>query len=147
MRLNPDCVRDILLFLEENLTLNSEESNFEGITLFQLTESMMKLYPDKYTQDDIWYTIYNLKQVQFIEGMFQDAGRQRMYICNILNISWSGHQFLATIRPKTIWDATKNKAKEMGGMSLSGLSMISSSIIQGLASNTDFIQSIVNTIK
>ncbi|WP_369525883.1 DUF2513 domain-containing protein [Thomasclavelia cocleata] len=62
-------------------------------------------------------------------------------------MTWNGHQFLETIRPNTIWEAVRNKAKQIGGVSISGLSIISSSVIQGLASNPDFIQSIVDKIK
>lgn len=146
MKLNPDCVRDTLLFLEDKLSINYVEDRFEPITLYQLTEAMLELHPNKYTNEDVWYTVYNLIQVHYIEGIFKDAGKTRLYICNIDNISWGGHQFLATIRPETIWEATKSKAKTIGGMSVTGLSLISSSIMQGLASNPSFIQSIINSL-
>lgn len=70
-----------------------------------------------------------------------------MMFCDIENITWNGHQFLSSVRPATIWNATKSKAKEIGGMSIHSLSVISMSIMQGLASNTDFIQSIVDKLK
>lgn len=146
MKLNPDCVRDTLLYLEENLAINCKNNTFEFITLNQLTTGMLEKY-NQYTEEDIWYTVYNLKQVHFIEGRINDAGNHKMMFCNIENISWSGHQFLSTVRPDTIWEATKNKAKEIGGMSIQGLSMIAMTIMQGLSSNSDFIQSIVNKIK
>lgn len=146
MKLNPDCVRDTLLYLEENLAINCKNNTFEFITLNQLTTCMLEKY-SQYTEEDIWYTVYNLKQVHFIEGRINDAGNHKMMFCNIENISWSGHQFLSTVRPDTIWEATKNKAKEIGGMSIQGLSMIAMTIMQGLASNSDFIQSIVDKIK
>ena len=146
MKLNPDCVRDTLLYLEETLTINCRKDNFNSITLHQLTKEMIDKY-NKYTEDDIWYTVYNLKEIHFIEGRINDAGKHKMMFCDIENITWNGHQFLNTIRPTTIWEATKSKAKQIGGMSLHGLSMISMSIIQGLASNPDFIQSIVNMMK
>lgn len=146
MKLNPDCVRDTLLYLEDQLTINCKNSTFEYITLNQLTENMLGIHKNKYTEDDIWYTVYNLFQIRYIEGKFSDSGNHKMIICNIENITWDGHQFLSTVRPTTIWEATKNKAKQIGGMSLSGLSMVSSAIIQGLAGNQDFIQSIVDKI-
>lgn len=146
MKLNPDCVRDTLLYLEETLTINCREDNFNSITLHQLTEEMIDKY-NKYTEDDIWYTIYNLKEIHFIEGRISEAGKYKMMFCDIENITWNGHQFLNTIRPETIWEATKSKAKQIGGMSMHGLSVVSMSIMQGLASNPDFIQSIVDMIK
>lgn len=145
MKLNPDCVRDTLLFLEDQLAINCKNNTFEFITLNELTEQMAKSY--NYSEEDIWYTVYNLRQIHFIDGKFSDSGNHKMIVCNIENITWNGHQFLETIRPNTIWEATKNKAKQIGGMSLSGLSMVSSAIIQGLAGNQDFIQSIVDKIR
>ena len=41
MKLNPDCVRDTLLTLEEELTINCETNQFEYITLHQLTEKIV----------------------------------------------------------------------------------------------------------
>lgn len=146
MKLNPDCIRDTLLCLEELLTINCYEGKFNGITLYLLTQFMQKEYP-QYTEEDIWYTVYNLKEIHFIDGIFQSAGKNEMYICEIKNITWYGHAFLNDIRPKTIWEATKEKAKQIGGMSVQSLSLISASIMQGLASNPEFIQSIVNTMK
>ena len=146
MQLKPDCIRDTLLFLEEYLTINYQQSNFNGITLSQLTEEMM-LKHTYYNAEDIWYTVYNLKQIHFIEGRFSDAGKHKMMFCDIENITWNGHQFLDSVRPDTIWDAVKTKATQIGGISISGLSLIASSIIQGLAGNPDFIQSIVNNMK
>lgn len=146
MQLNPDCVRDTLLYLEENLTINCQQDNFEPIRLPQLIEGMQNEYKDKYSQEDIWYTVYNLRQVHFIEGNISQLGTYKMAHCDIENITWNGHQFLSTVRPDTIWEATKKKAKQIGGISINGLSMISSAIIQSLASNQDFIQSIVDII-
>ncbi len=146
MRLNPDCIRDTLLCLETMLTVNCYEGNFKGTTLYLLTQEMQNKYPS-YTEEDIWYSIYNLKEINYIEGVFKSYGNNKMGICNIENITWHGHMFLNTIRPDTIWEATKKKAKQIGGMSIHSLSMISSTIIQGLASNSDFIQSIVDNLK
>ena len=143
MKLNPDCIRDTLLYLEENLTVNLAKKNFEPIQL----ETIQEHFADTYDAEDVWYTIYNLLQVRFIEGDVAKAGSMKMFWCPIENITWQGHQFLNTIRPKTIWEATKDKAKQIGGMSVQSLSMISMAIMQGLASNTDFIQDVINSFK
>lgn len=143
MKLNPDCIRDTLLYLEEQLTIDYSNNTFEFITLYQLTENMIEKYNGKYSEDDIWYSVYNLTNIKFIEGTIHDSGKQKMIICEIENITWDGHQFLSTVRSDTIWEATKKKAKQIGGMSIHSLSMISMSIMQGLASNHDFIQDII----
>lgn len=141
MKLNPDCIRDVLLYLEENLIIEND-NEFSQINLYQLQSAL-----NQYDKDDIFYTVYNLVQIRYIEGDFQHITNKKLFYCKIENITYNGHQFLNTIRPKSIWDATKLKAKQIGGMSIQSLSMISMAIMQGLASNPDFIQSIVNNIK
>ena len=81
MRLSPDCVRDTLMYLEEQLMINCKGNTFEFITLSQVTECMLIKYKKKYTEEDIRYTIYNLRQVHFIEGKFNDAGNRKMTLC------------------------------------------------------------------
>lgn len=146
MQLKPDCVRDTLLYLEEQLTINFQQNIFTPINKKELIEGMRLLHTH-YDAEDIWYTIYNLIQAGFIEGKFSNAGNHKMSVCEIENITWEGHQFLDSVRPDTIWDAVKSKAHQIGGISISGLSLISSSIIQGLSNHPDFIQSIINNIR
>lgn len=143
MELKADCIRDILLYLEENLTLNISKGKFSIIDLEQLYNGLS----EKYSKKDIWYSVYNLHQIRFIEGKISEAAGHKMFFCEIQNITWSGHQFLNNIRPLTIWEATKSKAKQIGGMSISALSTISMSIIQAIATNPNFIQNIIDTLK
>lgn len=44
MKLNPDCVRDTLLYLEENLAINCKNNTFEYMTLDQLIKGMLEKY-------------------------------------------------------------------------------------------------------
>jgi hypothetical protein len=53
---------------------------------------------------------------------------------------------LNTIRPKSIWNATKDKAKQIGGMSLHSLSTLSMAIANAVVTNPTFIQSIVDKL-
>lgn len=145
MKLNSDCVRDTLLYLEENLTVNFQQGNFNSISGRTLIEDMM-IEHTQYEAEEIWYVIYNLKQIGFIEGRFQPASNNLMYFCQIENITWNGHQFLDSIRPDSIWTAVKTKANQIGGISISGLSVIATTILEQIAGNPDFIQSIVRTI-
>lgn len=69
-----------------------------------------------------------------------------MMFCEIENITWSGHQFLNTIRPKSIWEATKNVATKLGTLSVSALSMISSEITKAIITKPEVINSIIKTM-
>ena len=145
MQLKPDCVRDTLLFLEENLTIDYEKDNINSITLAQLTEQMM-LKHTHYDAEDIWYTVYNLHKIRFIEGRISNAGNHKMMFCDIENITWNGHQFLNTIRPTNIWEATKQGASKLGLMSINALSTISMEVMKAVVTNPTVITSIVNNI-
>ena len=149
MKLNPDCIRDVLLYLEDNLSYNHDRQDsieHNSITMHKISED---LHNQKgYEIDDINYSVEKLLEIRYIIPETKITGdNNNILYCPISDISYNGHMFLSTIRPKSIWDATKEKAKQIGGMSIQSLSMISSAIMQGLASNADFIQSIVDKIK
>ena len=143
MKLNVDCIRDIMLYLEEELGVDPENGKFKSLTLHQIENE----FDSEYSKEDIWYTIYNLKEIKYIEGTFKNSSSSIMYICNITNITWNGHQFLNSIRPKSIWEATKTGAKKLGTTSIAALSMISSEITKAIVTKPEVIDNIVSLMK
>ena len=107
MKLNPDCIRDILLFLEENLEI--KDGSFTAVSLQTLEDSLTA-----YSKEDIFYSVYNLREIHYIEGRFMGADNLKMYVCHIENITYAGHQFLDSVRPETVWNQTKSIIKKMG---------------------------------
>lgn len=143
MKLNPDCIREVLLYLESELEVDLKEHNFTAISLKQIN----KHFENIYMEEDIWYTVYNLREMQYISGNLGDAGRKLMMFCEIDNITPYGHQFLNTIRPRSIWDATKSGASKIGVTSLSALSTIAMEITKSVITRKDVIDEIVSMIK
>ena len=141
MKLNPDCIRDVLLYLEENLKIENCQK-FSQVTLHQLKQGL-----NKYSEDDVFYSVYNLHQIRFIEGNIKDANNIKMYFCEIYNITWNGHQFLNTIRPKSVWEATKTGATKLGIMSMSALSTISMKVAEAVVTNPTVIADIIEYMK
>lgn len=141
MKLNPDCVRDVLLYLEENLKIEDGQK-FSQITLHQLKQEL-----NKYSEEDVFYSVYNLHQIRFIEGNIKDANNIKMYFCEIHNITWNCHQFLNTIRPKSVWEATKTGAAKLGIMSMSALSTISMKVAEAVITNPTVIAGIIEYMK
>lgn len=137
MKLNPDCIRDVLIYLEENLYID-ENHQFSYITLNQLYQDL-----PKYNNEDIFYSIYNLYTIEYIEGFIKNHGNTVMDICEIQNITWDGHQFLNTVRPQTVWDATKKGAKKLGITSISALSMIALEIGKKIVTDPKVINQIM----
>jgi len=112
MKLNTDCIRDVLLYLEENLRIDNRI--YAGITLTTLQEKL-----SNYSSDDVFYTVDNLRQAGFIDCQFGKITDGNFRHCSIYNITYQGHQFLESIRPETIWKKTKSVISTVGVHALS----------------------------
>ena len=141
MKLNPDCIRDVLLYLEEHLYVDLDKKNFNTVELKELRMSLE--LREKYNEEEIWYAVYNLKEIHYIEGKISDVSDMKMMFCQIQNITWQGHQFLNTIRPQTVWDATLQGASKLGIMSMSALSSIAMEIAKAVVTNPATISKIM----
>ncbi|WP_165000401.1 DUF2513 domain-containing protein [Anaerophilus nitritogenes] len=114
MILNYDCLRDVLLSLEKNLLIN-ENLSFNHIDLNQiLAFDSLK----DYKKEDIYYCIFNLIEINFIDGRITFADGGIPYICLISNITYSGHEFLQSIKSDTIWENIKTKLKPVTALSI-----------------------------
>jgi hypothetical protein len=117
MKLNPDCIRDILLEVEKSAT-------FE-LGLFLDKDSGNSLF-DKYSWSEIAYhldqcTMANLLTYAniYYADEYADVG----------NLTPAGHEFIANIRQDTNWNKTKQIAKKVGSFSLSAIKDIASNVI------------------
>lgn len=115
MKLNHECVRSIMLELEEKLTL---EQNLYLPQLLELETSK------KYGKDTSVYTVLKLIEADFINGSRKFASDKIIHV-GVSSITWDGHEFLDNIRDKNVWEKTKEKA--------SGFNTISISILSGIA--------------
>lgn len=139
MKLNPDCLRDALIWLEDNIKIN--DKSFSSYHLQDLYNAL-----PQYNNDDIYYCIYNLFQIRYIEGKFSLLPSGAVKICEINNISFSGHQFLNTIRPISIWEATKTGASKIGIMSIHALSTIAMKVAEAVITNPVVINKIIENM-
>lgn len=113
MRLNPDCIRDILLQTENGSFSIPTKFNERDTVLLQFE------YLKKYSYDEVEYHLNQCKLMNFV---FIDTPFG--YI-DVIDLSPEGHQFLANIRNNNIWKKTKNIALSLGIFSLSALRDIS----------------------
>lgn len=121
MKLNPDCIRDILLVIEG--------CNFnEEIRLNYLIQQL-----SAYTPDEIEYTCLKLYEGDFINALtVQLSGDVIPRIVSITDMTYSGHQLLENIRPDTVWEKTKTSATKIGSFSINVLNNIASNILLNL---------------
>lgn len=144
MTLNYDCIRDVLLYLENTL----EYIDNQGAMVHKrLTINMVVEALPLYSKEDVQYTIEKLFEAEYIR-LFNVSYDKNKYIVRgyIDDITWEGFNFLNNIREKTIWEATKNGAKKIGAMSVSAISIISIEIIKAIATNQEVINNIISHI-
>lgn len=120
MKLNHDCVRSILLELEDKLSLD------DGISLRQMRE--FKTF-NEFGYETSVYTLTKLIEVEYLNGSVSRGDNQIIDVL-IGSISWEGHQFLDNIRDNTIWSKTKDSVKALSSVSLPVLSNVAASIIK-----------------
>lgn len=122
MKLNPDCVRDILLTVEEVC----DGDDFLHIDEDYDLESDNFLY--KYNLKEILYHIRQCNMCGFFIGCSSDYNDGYL----IMDLSPEGHEFLADIRSNSIWNKVKKKSEQIGVKSLGALSQIAISVTTAL---------------
>lgn len=119
MKLDIDCVRDVLLEFEDYPV------DCYAIDDFPKTIS-------KHGKDNVEYTFAKLKEAGYINAdikLFPD-GQYEHY--GIYDITFAGHQFLETIRDSKVWDQTKKIASNVGSRTFEVITQIASTIITNL---------------
>ena len=124
MKLDLNCVRDSLLTLEKWLVLNDQ---LEFIFL-DLNEIMESAEMQKYTKPDVAYTLVMLEEAGFIKAVI-DYGCDEISELDVIRLTYQGHQFLETIRPKDTWDEIYAVAEKTGHKSLTNIMEIADIIL------------------
>ena len=121
MKLNPDCVREILLDVEKR-AIYGQTVNYLNPIDFQVFQN--------YSPNEVLYHIRQCHESGFFIGntRFLHDG------CIIKDLSPAGHEFLANIRKDTNWNRTKEIAQSIGSTSLDVMKDIAAQVISNLIS-------------
>ena len=102
MKLNLDCVRDIMLAVEE-APLN------QIITLKYLSEKT------KHNADDVYYSCMKLSETGYLKiKTVIFSGHAQPQIADINELTYRGHNSLDSIRSNSVWDKVKETIKARG---------------------------------
>lgn len=117
MKLNPDCIRYILLTLEP-ITSHSEDvfinyGNYEK-------------YCGIYSEEEFFYHLEQCVNFKYIYATFSIKSFR------IKDLTPKGHTFLADIKSDTNWNKTKEIANKIGSFSLDTLGNIATNVISSL---------------
>ena len=117
MRLDLDCIRDILFTAEEVTTIDKPcfiNQNYQQY-------SRLKKY-------DFSVLAYHVHQCA-LSDFFTKANFDMQWNCIIVDLSPKGHEYIANIRSDNIWNKTKSVISKIGGVALSMVPEIVSPII------------------
>ncbi|WP_252225207.1 MULTISPECIES: DUF2513 domain-containing protein [unclassified Clostridium] len=114
MKLNNDCIRDVLLYLEETL-------DYDVFVYIEDIKNKIKEYDEK----ELKYTIDKLNDGGLIIGTCDSYNN----IMDIDKITFKGHQYLDNIRDNRIWKLIKKETNSLKSVSIEIISEIAKSII------------------
>lgn len=104
MRLNHDCVRDLLLYIEKNLSFNDE-----------IEINRLKL--GNYSTEELLYTAEKLVEANYLKSYNIEIDDEPSIIL-INSITYNGHQFIDTIRDNLVWSKTKKVLSVLKSVSI-----------------------------
>lgn len=121
MKLNPNCIRDILIAVEENtgyhtyLDYPSEREQCPSLSTYE--------------DEEIKYHIYQC----YKSGLIELRGKEDLSgNIEISDLTPAGHSFLANIRSDNVWNNVKMISTKVGSTSLSALTQIASGVISAI---------------
>lgn len=123
MKLNPDCIRDLLLDIEA-------KSTFDNVVIYSEEEDEPLF--NKYRVDTIFY---HIRQADYAGFFIGEVTYTLDLSAIIIDLSPEAHEFLANIRQDTNWNKTKSIASKVGSFSLNVLKDISIEVISKVISD------------
>ena len=120
MKLNQDCIRDLLLYLENNLSYTTNKININNLHL------------KNYTEDELIYTAEKLFEGNYITYVIAKAYNPPVIV--VTGITYNGHQFLDNIRDDKVWKKTKSILSKVSSASINIISEIAAKVLSDIIS-------------
>lgn len=147
MKLNPDYVRDILLYIEENTDYSTETIPPTHNELWY-----GKIFEDKYFEYYDKQLLTHALEILIKENYIECAEkpyfvRGNLASATIIGLSYSGHELLDNIRNDTVWTVVKEKAMTVGGFSLKSLATTAGSLSVAFMTNPNALSTFKSGIE
>lgn len=122
MKLNHDCVRSVMLFIE---------NKYKFGTFLLLDDFLNAKELSKYNPEEIKYTLAKLSETNYLHDKINWNNNEiAEYYTGAL--TWDGHKFLDTIRDNEVWSKTKQITSRFASVSISMIESIASQVISNL---------------
>lgn len=125
MKLNSDCMRDVLLKIEKMQIITTDEEDNVSIEPLWV-DDLYKALP-KYDKEVIFYALYNLEQAGYVStNLINGDDASLGYAVN--HMTYEGHNFLDRIRDPKAWRYIKTAGSAIGNFSLSVINQIANGV-------------------
>lgn len=121
-KINLDCMKDVMIYLQEHLDYEETEYNTQSI---HKEIDWYNIYTDKdlrerYNEKDIKYSLEKLREINYITTSTYNYNKeQRVINCFAIDdITIDGHNFISNASNKTIWNNAKKRIKKIGEISM-----------------------------
>ena len=151
MELNIDAIRSVLQYIKDN---TQYENNIRVEKCYFTQRDIIHgvATSDKYTSNDVAYSLELLFDTNLIEFLFRPTylPSGKLQMVKISRLTIDGYTFLEQTKNPTIWEAVKERAKATGMFALNEVCKISAAL--GVAMLKDpnalnnFIEGTKNTI-
>lgn len=123
MKLNPDCIRDVMLYLEENLSI-TQTGNFQCLDVIKTVSQIADA--TNHTRPDIRYSLIQLNEKGYIVSDFKLGDSKTSYTMSTISfITPRGHDFLSSIHNEETWNKSKAVLSKFGSVSLTVIEAVS----------------------
>ncbi len=119
MKLNPDCIRAILLAVENTCDMEH---------YFSSAEDMDKIQGD-FSAEEI---AYHVRQCDLAGMLYNCKRKDGVCIFSIGDLTPAGHEFLANIRDDSIWKSVKDVARKVGAKSTAAIAQVAKIVVTEL---------------
>lgn len=125
MKLDKDCIRLILMYVEEHCVYKTNKFGDKTMYNVNLHELINANEFSGIHEDDIRYTIVKLLEGGYIKGsLIPKNSGVNFDIVNISQLTLRGHNLIENIRPEPVWNKTKNILQKVGDFSLGIMSQV-----------------------
>ena len=150
MKLNPDVVRSLLIYISYNLDYKDKDSacpeKRETLGKYKIVTDE---YFSKYNRSEVSYALELLIAENYVttanKPQYNSAGN--LTIANINGLSMKGHELLKDIRDETFWNKAKERAAKVGGLSLGALAAGAKAIAVAWMTDPNAIDNLLKGIK
>lgn len=130
MELNPDCMRKILIYIEDNIKYSKDNRGRMQCNSFGLPNLYNADELSKFSQEDIHYVTLQLFLENYITGYrIPQESNTMIDTCKITGLTMKGHNLLDNIRENPIWTETKNRVCRAGKASIDVISNVAATVI------------------